>query len=251
VLNHHRTPAAAIFAVALLACESDASRAEKFEKQARALRESGNPRGAVEYFDKAIQAKPSDQVLVGRAQALAEAGDRAKAIESLAACPSEACGEERTKQKLAVTEAATAKASAQPITDAGSLKSYLDLQHAAETPAACALILATTKASGGAERPRDPGLRQALIAAIQAEIDRATSTLPGKDVNDPDLSNALGFGSALGDEKDCTAMDHTAEQMLHLAQAAPAYDQSSHYAAFVIGLLTAKRDALTATGKPK
>jgi hypothetical protein len=79
------------------------------------------------------------------------------------------------------------------------------------------------------------------------------------DPDDPQLENARSFGSALADANDCAALEDADEKLARVERmagdiagekGAALYNRPAHSAALVIGLLTAKRDALSGAPAP-
>jgi hypothetical protein len=228
------------------ACASDQSRAEKLEAQAAAAMNSGDARNAARMYDEAIRIKPSEQAYLGRAGAVAAAGDRGQAAESLEGCDRKACEEKRAALAREAIKALGDRA----VTDPASLDRYLRWQKLAGTWEVCALTLAVARASGQGVLPNDTPLHKALVSALDAEIVRTKGRLNGMRLDDPDLANALSFGSAIGDETDCSAVEKADGELMRVgrvaaqmggARGAAIYNEQAHRAAMLIGFLTATR----------
>jgi hypothetical protein len=225
-----------LLASVIAACESDDDRATSLGRQGEIAVASGDPAKAIGLFDQALALRKRDSFYIGRAEAVAKTAGEAKAAESLTSCGEETCAERRRE----LARAALEKLGAKPMTDGDSLKKYLSLQTLAGNDSLCALLLALA----AAPKP-DPGLRAPVQAAIQAEIARTKQRLGGVAVDDPSLDNAKSAGAALADDTDCESLANVETRMARLEATAPGYPSETRIAAFRLGLLNAKLDAIT------
>lgn len=106
-----------------------------------------------------------------------------------------------------------------------------------------------------ATQPKQEGAtRDALAAAVQAQIESVKTRLGGLDPSDDELHNAVSFGAALHDATDCKAMDDAAARLARVPiiagemtgkDASKLYDDKVRVAALQYGLLTGKRESLS------
>ena len=141
------------------------------------------------------------EVALGRARSLSAAGDKAGAAESLANCQTLECLEQKSALAKAALEGLTAGA----FPDEAAAERFLRLERLSGASTACALILATTRASANA--PPGDAVRRTLTAALAQEIDRLKTGLQKRELPEVDMNNALGFGAAIADETDCEALE--------------------------------------------
>lgn len=195
-----------------------------------------------------LQLSRTDEAVLARAEAIAQ-HDELRAIESLRACQTQACSDGR----VSLAKRALERLPQPPFADAAGLQRYLRFQEAAGNDSVCALVLAL------ATQPKPEGpVRDALVAAVTAELDSVKKRLGTHDPKEPALSNAEGFGEALDDATDCAAVRTVAARLANLPnvvadatgtdpeKVAQLYDDKTRMSALEFGLLTGKLARLTA-----
>ena len=236
---------------ALPACKSDRDRADELGAKGNQAIAAHDYRAAAGFFDEVIKLAPLDYAYVGRAEALLQigkggnAGVEEQAAASLKGCETEACIDKRTE----LGKSALERLGEAPIADDASLQRFLRLEALAGATRTCALVAAIARAGDA-----NDGQRKLLAAAVQSQIDDLTKQLGGKEGGGPSVRMGRELGASAADAKDCSEMEPIEMKMLGSLQALAEQtgneaDTGRAEAAFDLGLLSAKRDALARSPK--